>query len=184
MNRDGEMNNPHGIIVFGANGSGKTTLGRELARTLGYKHMDHENYCFKESEIPYTDARSDEECLHLMLIDIQKYGSFVISACTGGFGDTIPQFYELAIYLSAPLDLRMERIKRREYEKFGDRVREGGDMYVQQLKFHDFVASRSLARIEQWAETLLCPVVRVDGTKDYRQTVADIVTQFYRERIR
>jgi ABC-type cobalamin/Fe3+-siderophores transport system ATPase subunit len=41
---DGDMNKPQGIIVFGANGSGKTTLGRELARVLGFKRMDAEDY--------------------------------------------------------------------------------------------------------------------------------------------
>ncbi len=28
-------------------------------------------------------------------------------------GDIIPQFYELDVYMSAPLDLRMERVKQR-----------------------------------------------------------------------
>jgi len=41
------MSGPHGIIVFGANGSGKMTFGRELARILGFKHMDHEDYVLK-----------------------------------------------------------------------------------------------------------------------------------------
>lgn len=39
------MDKPQGIIVFGANGAGKTTLGRELARILNFKHMDHEGLC-------------------------------------------------------------------------------------------------------------------------------------------
>jgi len=38
----------NGILLFGANGSGKTTLGRELARILNFKHIDHENYAFEE----------------------------------------------------------------------------------------------------------------------------------------
>lgn len=44
------MNKPHGIIVFGANGSGKTTLGCELAHLLNFKHMDHEDYHFKNQK--------------------------------------------------------------------------------------------------------------------------------------
>ena len=170
---------PRGIIVFGANGSGKTTLGRELARILNFKHMDHEVYAFKESKIPYTESRSDEDCLNLMLADIEKYGSFVISACTGDFGDTITQLYELAVYISAPLELRMERIKQREYDKFGTRVLEGGDMYEQTQKFNDFAASRDLSRIEQWAETLICPVIRIDGALDWRENAANIAKRFY-----
>lgn len=171
------MSKPHGIIVFGANGSGKTTLGRELARILGFKHIDHEDYAFNQSEIPYTNPCSEEECVELMLADIQKYGSFVISAVTGNFGDKIAQIYELAVYLSAPHELRMERINKREIERFGDRVLKGGDMYERQQKFYDFVANRSLSRIEQWAETLSCPVMHMDGTNDYKQTAADIVNR-------
>jgi shikimate kinase len=74
------MNKPHGIIVFGANGSGKSTLGRELARILNFKYMDIEDYHFKKSETPYTVERLHEDCLNLMLADIEKYNSFVLSA--------------------------------------------------------------------------------------------------------
>ncbi|MGI5898975.1 MAG: AAA family ATPase [Christensenellales bacterium] len=168
------MSKPRGIIVFGANGSGKTTLGRELARILGYKHMDIEDYAFRESEIPYTDQRSKEECMALMLADFKKHRSFIISAVTGDFGDEIQQLYELAVFISAPVGIRIERIKQREYKRHAQRVLEGGDMYEQNLKFIDFVSSRSLASIERWAEILTCPVIRIDGTVDWRENAADI----------
>lgn len=167
------MNEPHGILVFGANGSGKTTLGHELARILNFKHMDIEDYYFKKAEIPYTNTRSREECTDLMLADIIKHRVFVISAVTGDFGDIIPRFYKLAVYISAPKEIRMERIKQRDVERFGNRVRKGGDMYKQQQDFYDFAASRPLERIEKWAETLVCPVVRIDGTEDCRKAAAD-----------
>lgn len=173
------MSKPHGIIVFGTNGSGKTTLGGELARILNFKHMDVETYAFKESPVPYTDPRSQEECTALMLAEIKKHGSFVLSAVTGDFGDTIPLFYELAVFVSAPIDIRIKRIERRAYQRHGERVREGGDMYEQNLKFISFAASRSLARIEQWAQTLTCPVIPVDGTVDWHRNAAYIAEQFY-----
>ncbi|HHY22827.1 MAG TPA: hypothetical protein GX527_01110, partial [Clostridiaceae bacterium] len=94
---------PRGIIVFGANGSGKSTLGRELARVLNYKYMDIEDYHFIKSEIPYTVERSREDCLNLMLTDIRKYGSFVISAVIGDFGEEITSMYDFAVFISAPL---------------------------------------------------------------------------------
>jgi len=173
-----EKSEPQGIIVFGANGSGKTTLGRELARILKFKHMDIEDYCFEKSEIPYTKLRSREEFLELMLVDIKKYHSFVISTVIGDLGDEIPDFYQLAVYLSAPFELRMERVKRRSYEQYGERVLQGGDMYEQELKFFDFVASRPLSTIDCWAETLTCPVIRVDGTLDWRVNATNIANYF------
>lgn len=172
------MSNPHGIILFGANGSGKTTLGRELARILSFKHMDHEDYAFEESDMPYAKERSSDDCINLMLVDIEKYRSFVLSAVTGDFGKEIESLYDLTVCIEVPLELRIERIEQREINKFGNRVREGGDMYDQRQKFRDFVASRSLLKIEQWAATLVCPVIRIDGIEDWRMNAVNIAEQW------
>lgn len=176
------MSKPKGMIVFGANGSGKTTLGRELASILGFKHMDIEDYYFEKSEVPYTKARSREDFLNLMLADIEKYHSFVITTVIGDLGDKIPQMYEFGVYLSAPFELRMKRVKQRSIELYGERVCEGGDMYEQELKFFDYVASRSLSKIDEWSETLTCPIIRIDGTKDWRTNAANIAEQYLRSK--
>ncbi len=173
------MINPHGIVIFGANGSGKTTLGRELAQILGFKHMDHETYAFEKSEIPYTNERSRDEQIKLMLTDIGKSCGFVLSAVTGDFGSEIESLYDLAVHIEAPLELRIERVKQRDIEKFGDRINEGGDMYDGHQKFIEFATSRPLSKIEKWTETLSCPVIRVDGTTDYKKTAADIANRLY-----
>jgi len=169
-----ELSKPHGIIVFGLNGSGKTTLGRELARVMNFKYMDIEDYHFLESEIPYTNARSRDECLNLMLSDIKKHRSFIISAVTGNFGEEISSMYMLAVYITAPIEIRLKRIKQREYEKHGGRVLEGGDMHEQQLKFLNFVSTRSIKPIEQFKESLVCPIISVNGIEDYRGTAIKI----------
>jgi hypothetical protein len=141
--------------------------------------MDIEDYHFEKSEILYTVERSREDCLKLMLADIEEYQSFVITAVTGDFGDTISQLYELAIHISAPIEVRLKRIEQRGYDQYGERVRIGGDMFEQRQKFINFVASRSLSSIEQWAETLTCSVINVDGTEDWHTNVENILEQFY-----
>lgn len=171
---------PNGVLVFGANGSGKSTIGRELARVLNYRFMDHEDYHFEKSEIPYTVERSREACLRLMLDDIHKYGSFVLCAVTGDFCDEILSMYQFAVCLSAPQDIRMERIGRRAFERYGARVLEGGDMYERQTAFLDFAAKRPLIRIEQFAQTLACPIMRADGTKPVSENVALIAEEYSR----
>lgn len=136
------------LLFFGANGSGKSTVGHELARVLKYKYMDVEDYHFIKSEIPYTVEHSREDCLNLMLVDIEKYHSFVISAVTGDFGEKITSMYNLAILISAPLNIHIERIKQREYEQYGERIQKVvGILYEQHLKFIDFVVSRSISKI-------------------------------------
>ena len=125
------MYTPQGIIIYGPNGSGKTTLGMELAYILGCKHMDIEAYYFAPSEIPYTMVRSQEDCMRLMLADMEKHRTFVLTAVTGDFNDTISSYYKLAVHITAPHDVRIQRIKNRVYEQHGERVRAGGDMYEQ-----------------------------------------------------
>ena len=168
----------NGILIFGSNGSGKTTLGRELARILNFKHIDHEDYAFEESDIPYTVERPFEKCAELMLTDIEKSRGFVLSAVTGDFGDKIESLYSLAVYIEAPIDVCVKRVEQRGHEQYGERVREGGDMYERQKKFVEFVAARPLSRIGQYEEKLNCPVIRVDGTVDYKQTASEIMERF------
>ena len=167
-----------GIIVFGPNGAGKTTLARELAHALRFKHMDIEDYYFREAKIPYTNPRARDEAVSLMLADIAKHGPFVISAVTGDFGEEITSMYRAAVYLTAPKELRMQRIDQREQARFGDRVRAGGDMYEQQLGFRAWAAARDLSKIDAWAQTLACPVIRADGTRTIAENAAWIAEQY------
>ncbi len=173
------MSKARGIIIFGANGSGKTTLGRELARILNFKHIDAEDYYFEKSDITYSRPRLKDEAIKLMLADIEKHGAFVLSSVTGDYGEEIASMYDLAIFLSAPIETRMERIEKRVFEKHGERVLMGGDMHEQEQRFLEFARTRNLSLIDEWAETLECPIIHVDGTKNYEQTAADIATRFY-----
>lgn len=166
---------PNGIIIFGANGSGKSTLGRELAQILHWKYMDIETYHFMEAEIPYTASRPRADCIRLMCADMELHRSFVLSAVTGDFGAQIMSWYTRAIWVSAPLETRLERIEHRARVKYRDRVEKGGDIYEQHLQFLNFVASRSLLEIAQWAKTLPCPIQHVDGTMPVSENVRRIV---------
>ena len=151
----------YGIIVFGANGAGKTTFARELAHLLGCKHMDIEGYAFAPSNTPYTKPRPRDECRALMLADIEKHRRFVLSAVTGDFGDAIARHYKLAVHITSPKELRMQRLKQRGADK----------------RFLAWAAARPLEHIDAWAKTLTCPVVHVDGTQDWRTTAANIAKQ-------
>lgn len=137
-----------GIIIFGGNGCGKTTLGRELAKELGYKHLDIDDYYFLESDIPYSKTRSREEVHALMLDDIKKHGSFIISTVNGDCGEEINLMYKLAVYMHAPLSVRLERVKKLSFEQFGKRILEGGDLFEQEQRFYEFVKNHSLKKLK------------------------------------
>ena len=168
-----------GIILLGASGSGITTLGRELAQVLGFAHFDVETYWFCESDIPYTVIRPQEERSAMLLADMKKHGSFVLSGDVSTWSDEFLPLFDLAIILSAPKDARMKRIEQRGYARWGDRVRVGGDMYESEQKFKELAALRDVAALEQKANSYPCPVINVENIGDLREVAANVAKRFY-----
>lgn len=165
----------NGIIIIGLNGSGKSTICRELAHLLNYKRMDVEDYYFLASEIPYTVSRTHEEVQQMIIDDIAKFHNYVLCSVNCNWDSKITDTFRLAVLLSAPLTVRMERIKHRELTRFGERVLEGGDMYELQRRFHAFVASRSEREVKEKASLLTCPILNIDATLP----IGEIVEKIY-----
>jgi len=160
-----------GICVCGLNGSGKTTFAEALAKKLKVKHMDIEQYYFTSADNPYASSRTREEVERLLLEDMNQNPDFVFSAVNGNMNSEINEKYSLVVYLDAPPDIRMKRIRQRAVEKFGDRVLPGGDMYEQEEKFFSYAEKRTPEKIEGWLDTLSCKVIRLDGTKPIQVSV-------------
>ena len=150
-------------------------MGAALAKELNFKHMDIENYYFTQSDNPYASARTRDEVEVLLLEDIKQNPCFVFSAVNGNMNSEINSCYDLVVYLEVPLELRMKRIRQRAYEKFGDRVLPGGDMYEQEEKFFAFAKKRTPEKIEEWLKTLTCRVIRLDGTKAVEYNVQTLI---------
>ena len=169
-----------GIVICGPNGSGKSTLGRALAGALGYRLMDAEDYYFPDPQSAYSMSRTREEVRTLLLEDMNRYGQFVLVSVNGDWGEEINARCGLVVWLDAPLELRLERVKQRTLDRFGERALPGGDLYEQEEAFHAFAAARSVERIERWLDTVSCPVLRLDGTREIAANAA-LITAHLKE---
>ncbi|MCL2574336.1 MAG: hypothetical protein FWE34_07295 [Defluviitaleaceae bacterium] len=49
-----------GIMVFGAAGSGTSTLGKEIARLLGFIHIETDDLEFKKTDPPFIQKYARE----------------------------------------------------------------------------------------------------------------------------
>ncbi len=165
---------PYGIVLLGANGSGKSTLGRELARVLHFTHLDVETYWFHPTCPPYTSIRPPAVRNEMLLADMERYESYVVSGDISGWGDEFLTRFDLAIFLAVPTDIRLRRIDHREYARWGDRLCQGGDLYESHQKFREFAASRDVALLQQRALAYRCPLLPVDGMDGCRETAASI----------
>jgi len=179
------MDKPHGIIVFGASGSGCTTMGRELARLLNFKHFDTDDYFFEINNPPLQmKERPLNERISLLRPLLKN--NFVLSGCIREWDGAFDYLLSMAVFLITPTEIRIERAENREFNRNGERIKLGGDLYARHRKFIDYIATydtggmetRSLSSQEAWANRLTCPVVRIDGALDWRENAKNIKAQF------
>jgi len=134
--------------------------------------MDTDDYFWEPTDPPYTTKRAVPERLALMKRDIAEHENVVISGSLVDWGDELISLFTLAIRVETDTATRIERLRAREREHFGNRIDPGGDMYENHKEFIEWAASydeggtdmRSKAKHDEWQKLLLCPVVSVDGS--------------------
>lgn len=168
-----------GIFICGLNGCGKSTLGKVLAEKLNCIFMDVEDLYFPKTDPNYIYAspRTREEVVKLLLYKIKANDNFVFTSVKGDFGDSIYPFFQHIVVIDVPKDIRLQRVKNRSYQKFGNRMLPNGDLYEQEKRFFDFVETRSENTVEEWVNTINCPIIRVDGTKPIEENISCIIEQ-------
>lgn len=168
-----------GIMICGLNGAGKSTLGRALAEKLHFYFIDNEDLFFPKTDPNYIYAspRTREEAEKLLFQEMKAYENFVFASVKGDYGEEIYPFLQYVILLDVPKGIRMQRIKNRSFQKFGNRMLPGGDLYDQEKRFFEFVQSKEENTVEEWVQLLSCPIIRIDGTKPIEVNIDIILKQ-------
>ncbi len=166
-----------GIIICGLNGSGKSTLGKALAAKLHFYFIDIENLYFPKTgpDYIYASPRTCKEVEKLLLDEMKTHKNFILASVKGDYGEDIYSLIQYAILLDVPKNIRLQRVKKRSFQKFGNRMLSGGDLYEQEEKFFHFVESRDENTVEEWVKSLKCPVMRIDGTQPIDENIDFII---------
>ena len=175
----------HIIHIFGASGSGTTTLGRAVAEKTGYAFLDSDDYIWAPTDPPFTSLRTHAERLPLLQRDLEQIENAVLSGSLVGWGDPLMGRFTLAVRLTVPADVRMARLEQREYARYGDRIRPGGDMYDLSQAFLKWAAAydegpvtmRSKAMHDLWQQKLTCPLLTLDGTRPVEELVSEVLKE-------
>lgn len=172
-----------GIVICGLNGGGKSTLGRALAQKLGCAFMDIEDYYFPKQDAGYLYAgvRAREEVERLLARDMEAAEDFVFSAVKGDYGDRTAARLTDAVWICVPKEIRMQRVRARSYQKFGERMLPGGDLYEQEERFFAMIEKRTEQDVEDWLAGVPYRVLRVDGTRPIAENV-ERITAWLREK--
>ena len=174
-----------GIIIFGSAGSGKTTLGKLVAKKLDFPYFDIDDYIWrKNTDKPFTLMYTYEEKINRLMTDISKEIHFVMAGSMDSFNPPFVPLFDLAIHITASIDTRIARIHKREYEAYGERIIEGGDMYEGHCRFlvnsarYDIDGSPCMSTHAQWANSLPCKVLRLNGDEELNKNVEIIVHEY------
>jgi adenylate kinase family enzyme len=176
------------IHLLGASGSGTTTLGRALAARLQCSHFDTDDYFWLPTDPPFTTQREPTARQQLLMDALTTQDSWVLSGSLCGWGDIAMPLFELVVFLWVSQKVRIERLRQREYERYGERVMLGGDMYEQSQAFLVWAASydaggldiRSTRLHEQWLSTLPCPIVCFEGEYSIAEQIAVLMAEIER----
>ena len=66
---------------------------------------------------------------------MRAHENFILAFVKGDYGEDIYSFIRWVILLDVPKDIRRQRVKERSFQKFGNRMLSGGDLYEQEEKF-------------------------------------------------
>ena len=126
------------IQITGASGSGKTTLGKELSKKLKINFIDTDDilWVWEEKVQPYTIATDEKEACKILEYILLNNVSTVASGIFYPWSEKLIDMFDLLIVVETEKEIRKERIIKREYEMYGDRANNGGDMYNQ---FNEFL---------------------------------------------
>jgi hypothetical protein len=117
----------------------------------------------------------------MMKADLSAREQWLLSGSITNWGNELIPFFDLVVFVYVPPELRIERLRKREQERYGDRMLPGGDRYE---AIQDFLAwaavydagtrnGRSLPKHEKWLSQIECPAIRI--VNDSLETSVEMV---------
>ena len=177
-----------GIMIMGAPGAGKTTLGELVAKELGYTFLDIDEFIWrKDTEIPFSEMYPKNEKISRLMDAVSACDHFVMAGSMDSFHEHFDPFFTLVVHLQTDAEIREMRVRQREFDRFGNRILEGGDMYdkhegfIRDLAGYDIgIGGCTLQQHELWLKSLSCKVIKLNGSDNLYVNMKRII-KMYRE---
>lgn len=172
------------IHILGASGSGVTTLGLYLSERYGIPYFDNDDFFWERSDPPFTIRRDAELRNSLLLKAISGHDSWIVGGSMINWAVELE--YDLVVFLLIPNEIRIERLKKRELERYGDIIYKDAK---RNGLFKEFISwasgyddnstkGRTLFAHQQWLNTLHCPVLKLEGDLSVKERAGLILARF------
>lgn len=174
------------IHIFGASGSGTTSLAKSVANAMGFPHLDTDDVFWIRTNPPFRTVRERVERQELLRQALAKTDSWVLSGSLCGWGDFAIPMFDLVVFLWVPSDIRMQRLQKREIDRYGPEIENPDDpRYETHKGFLEWAAAydtggldmRSKFRHEEWITTLPCPVVRIEHDRTIQENLKTVLKE-------
>jgi adenylate kinase family enzyme len=157
------------INIFGASGSGVTTLGQALSERLGYPYFDSDHYFWFPSDPPFIERRPPEERNAMINKEMAGNESWILGGSVINWNNNWQ--FDLSVFLYIPQELRLQRLKDREHERYGEIIytdKERNRLYnefIEWARGYDelITNSRSLHSHKNWMNNLKTPLLVIEG---------------------
>lgn len=166
------------LLITGAAGSGTSTLGQLLATRLGLELQEADDIYWLPSTPPFQHKRPYAERHEMMAGVLSGATGIVVAGSVMSWGSEIENAFDAIVFLTAPTQIRLERIKQRDIQRFG----------AIDPKFLDWAAQydsgkmkgRSLARHNSWLADRICPVLPLESIQEPKTLAQEVCEWLYR----
>jgi adenylate kinase family enzyme len=165
------------LHIIGASCSGTTTLGQNLSARLSRPFFDTDDFFWESTDPPFQIKRNPEVRNWLLTNALETHSDSIVSGSLLGWGEEWKP--DAAVFLWIPADIRLERLKARELQRYGPEAltapdrREVFEAFLTWAAQYDDPAftGRSRRRQEEWLATLGCPVLKILGDTSVAERV-------------
>ncbi|KUJ61230.1 adenylate kinase [Flavobacteriaceae bacterium CRH] len=181
------------IHIFGASGSGVTTTGEALSEKLNIQYFDSDVYFWEPTDPPFTLKKNPEERNSKIKSALENSENWILGGSIFEWGNEVFPDFDLVIFLWIPSEIRMERLRKREFERYGNVIyTEPGSI----KQFEEFInwaadydantgiASRNIEAHENWLKTIKSPVLKITEDLTVTQRIELILEKIKLEKIR
>lgn len=167
------------IHLLGPSGSGTSTLGKALSSVLRIPWFDSDDIFWEKTDPPFTTKRPMERRIALLREIDAENESWIVSGSMLEWGDSIRDKLDVIVYLYVEKETRLNRLIKREKERFGDRIEPGRDMHENHEAFIEWAGSyetggfgmRSRKSEMAWMERAKSPVIKIEKEIPLRDEV-------------
>ncbi|WP_106793358.1 AAA family ATPase [Aquimarina sp. Aq78] len=173
------------LLIFGASGSGTTTLGNEIKKRTDFKHLDVDDYYWKKTNPPFQEKIPLTKRNENLKVDFNNFTNVVVSGSMVSWGKEWESAFDLAIFIRLENTARMERLKIRETERYGEKLQTDKKIQQNSKAFLEWANQyenpnfdgRSLKVHNNWIEMLDCKILRLNGEVELNYNVEKVLTE-------